>query len=199
MVSGLVLTAEPLDAVLLPVLPMELDAWLRTALADDPEDEFEEDDAVAQALEAEGVDSAVAAADFGVDDVIGAKVDDEDDVDDVEDEVVVVGDVMVEPATVVADNVIAPVAEVESVVDPADVVPAALVAAEEVDVDDVDPDDVVDDDEVDPDVLADDDDATDAGEHTVVAPLVATVGPDTKPGMALVVWVPLAVPPEVLM
>src|SRR5580658_8516978 len=32
MVSAVVLTAEPVEAVLLPVLPMELRAWLRTAL-----------------------------------------------------------------------------------------------------------------------------------------------------------------------
>jgi hypothetical protein len=99
-VSAFVLTAEPLEAVLLPVFPMELRAWLRTALdaiaaaaveAEDPEEA--EAEAQGEDNVAGGIDADAAAG--GVEDVMGenklvpvvavAPVVDVDDIVDVED------------------------------------------------------------------------------------------------------------------
>jgi hypothetical protein len=184
--SALVLTAAPLDAVVVPVLPMEFDAWLRAAL--DAAELVEVGAAVTEQapLVVDVVIEAEAAA-VGVDEVIGENVDNELDVEEVDDDVVVV------PGVAVGG-------------DKVDAVPDAVVEVGEVDVDDAIVEDAV---VVVLDVVGDDpvvgvllvvgvEAKADAGEHAVMVD-AAVRGPETVPAVALVVCVPLAVPPDVLM
>jgi len=193
MVSAPVETAEPLEAVALPVFPIEFCAWLRAALEDAAAPEADDPADVAQTpLEGEVVIEAEAAA-VGVEEVIGANVEDELDVD--------------EEDVVAADVVAVESVAVGMLSDDADVVPVVV----------VEPDKtrvlgalvvvvvvVVDDDVVEA-VVADDAAlvvvcaaAADPGEQAVVvAP--AAGAPKTVPALALEVCVPLAEPPEVLM
>jgi hypothetical protein len=197
MVSAPVETAEPLEAVALPVLPIEFCAWLRAALEDAAAPEADDPTDVAQTpLEGEVVIVAEAAA-VGVEEVIGANVDDELDVDeDVDEEDVIAADVAAAESVAVGmlsdDADVVPLVVVEP--DKTNVLGALVVAVVV----------VVDDDVVEA-VAADDAAlvvvcaaATDPGEHAVVvAP--AAGAPKTVPALALVVCVPLAGPPEVLM
>jgi hypothetical protein len=75
MVSALVLTAAPADAVLCPVLPIELSAWLRTASAATAAaaDGLEEV-AVAHLPAADGSPRVAEAAGMGADEVCGVNV-----------------------------------------------------------------------------------------------------------------------------
>jgi hypothetical protein len=195
MVSALVLTAEPLEAVLLPVLPIEFKAWLRAALDEVVDVGVADAGEVAQTpLEGDVVIPAEA-AEVGVDDVMGVNIEDELEVDVVGDKVVAmlgsaaVGSVrddagvklvvdVVEPDVVVVDDP-AVVIDEEAVVDVAmvDVVVVDVAAA------------VVG--------VGADSTAVDAGEHTVNV-AAASGAPDTTPRLALVICVPLAEAPEVL-
>src|ERR1700733_5300589 len=147
MVSALVLTAEPLEAVLLPVLPIEFKAWLRAALDEVVDVGVADAGEVAQTpLEGDVVIPAEA-AEVGVDDVMGVNIEDELEVDVVGDKVVAmlgsaaVGSVrddagvklvvaVVEPDVVVVDDP-AVVIDEEAVVDVAmvDVVVVDVAAA----------------------------------------------------------------------
>jgi hypothetical protein len=193
MVSAPVETAEPLEAVALPVLPIEFCAWLRAALEDAAAPEADDPADVAQRpLEGEVVIVAEAAA-VGVEEVIGANVDDELGVDE---EDVVAADVVAVESVAVGmvsdDGDVVPLVVVEP--DKTRVL-GALVAVVVVVVDDEEVEAVVADDAALVVVCAA---ATDPGEHAVVvAP--AAGAPKTVPVLALVVCVPLAEPPEVLM
>lgn len=158
---------------------------MRAALEETAAVEVVDADDVAQTpLEGEAVIPAEA-ADVGVDDVMGAKVDDELDVDaDVEEELAVEDDAVVEAVDA------AGVTPVAAVVDPDEIEDAGVVAVV-----------AVDEDEMAEDVAACPaavDAAADAGEHTVVVVPPAPGAPETVPALALLVWVPVAGPPEVL-
>jgi len=192
----LVLTAEPLEAVLLPVLPIEFKAWLRAALDEIVDVEVTDDGEVAQTpLEGDVVIPAEA-AEVGVDDVMGANIDDELEVDAVGDKVVVV----LGSAAVGRVRDEAGVRPVVDAVDPdgADIAATTLVVV--VDGPDVVVDEVV---MVDADVVAavvgvgTDGIAVDAGEQAVNA-AAAAGAPDTTPRLAFVICVPLAEAPAVL-
>jgi hypothetical protein len=194
MVSAPVETAEPLDAVvlpLLPVAPIEFEAWLRAAFAvaeaADADDAAEVEHAP---LVVEAV-TMVEAAVVAVDEVMGAKV--EDDVLDEDDED---GDVVVVvPASTAVgrlsdeDGVLAATEETVGDTEDVDDVVADVVA---VVVAEVDEDAVLVVDVVAEDAVAE------AGEHDVTDVTAVEGAPETVPAVALVVWVPLAVPPEVL-
>jgi hypothetical protein len=200
-VSAPVETAEPLDAVLLPVLPIEFEAWLRAALAvAEPAVEADAADVEQAPLVSDAV-TMVDAAGVAVDEVMGAKV--EDDVLDVEDVLVDgAGVVAVEPARTAVgrlrddDGVVA-------ATEPS-VGKAGAAVAEDV------PDDVAEEVEVDDEVVVvvvvavvdevvEDEATAEAGEQAVTVVTVVAGGPETVPAVALVVCVPLAVPPDVLM
>ena len=198
MVSVLVLTAEPLEAVLLPVLPIEFKAWLRAALDEIVDVEVTDDGEVAQTpLEGDVVIPAEAAG-VGVDDVMGANIDDELEVDVVGDKVVAV----LGSAAVGRVRDEAGVRPVVDAVDPdgADIAATTLVVV-------VDGPAVVVDEVVMVIVVVDvvavvvgvraDSTAVDAGEHAVDV-AAATGVPDTTPRLALVICVPLAEAPAVL-
>jgi hypothetical protein len=191
MVSVLVLTAEPLEAVLLPVLPIEFKAWLRAALDEIVDVEVTDDGEVAQTpLEGDVVIPAEA-AEVGVDDVMGANIDDELEVDAVGDKVVVV----LGSAAVGRVRDEAGVRPVVDAVDPdgADIAATTLVVV-------VDGPAVVVDEVVVVVVVVGvraDSTAVDAGEHAVNV-VAATGVPDTTPRLALVICVPLAEAPAVL-
>ena len=195
-VSAPVLTAEPLDAVLLPVLPMEFDAWLRAAFAVVEVVAPVAPAAVEHApLVVEAV-TIVDAAGVAVDEVIGEKV--EDDVlfvgDPVDAEVVVTG-----PSTAVG-----------RLSDEAgELADAVVIAGDEVDVGEVAVEDgvaaVANTLDADVAVVAvllvgviEDEAVAEAGEQAVSVVAVAVGGPETVPAAAFVVCVPLAVPPDVL-
>ena len=194
------LTAEPLEAVLLPVLPIEFKAWLRAALDEIVDVEVTDDGEVAQTpLEGDVVIPAEAAG-VGVDDVMGANIDDELEVDAVGDEVVVV----LGSAAVGRVRDEAGVRPVVDTVDPdgADIAATTLVVVVDgpaVVVDEVVMVMVI----VVVDVVAvvvgvrADSTAVDAGEHAVDV-AAATGVPDTTPRLALVICVPLAEAPAVL-
>ena len=194
------LTAEPLEAVLLPVLPIEFKAWLRAALDEIVDVEVTDDGEVAQTpLEGDVVIPAEA-AEVGVDDVMGANIDDELEVDAVGDEVVVV----LGSAAVGRVRDEAGVRPVVDTVDPdgADIAATTLVVVVDgpaVVVDEVVMVMVI----VVVDVVAvvvgvrADSTAVDAGEHAVDV-AAATGVPDTTPRLALVICVPLAEAPAVL-
>jgi hypothetical protein len=206
MVSTLVLTAAPLEAPLLPELPLppiELSARFCAALAAALVDLVAAGDVVQTPLDGDVVTEADDAA-VGVEEVIGENVDVElDDGDELGDDVVVaVESVAVGSASDGADVV-------SVVVDPdeADVVAATLVVEADTTV-------PVDDEPVDDGlveaivfdalvvvvlVVVVDSAAAEAGEHAVMAEAGAAGGPETVPALALVVWVPLAEPPEALM
>lgn len=195
MVSAPVETAEPLEAVALPVLPIEFCAWLRAALEDAAALEADDPADVAQTpLEGEVVIVAEA-AEVGVEEVIGANVDDELDVDE--------EDVVDEEDDVMADVVAVESVAVGMLSDGVVVEPLVLVEPDKTKVLGALVVVVVDDDVVEA-VVADDAAlvvvcaaAADPGEHAVVvAP--AAGAPKTVPALALVVCVPLAEPPEVL-
>ncbi len=167
-------------------------------------------DVVQTPLDGEVVIEAEAAA-VGADEVIGEKVDDELDEDDEPDDdddglgndvVVVVGSVAAGTASDGAEMVpvVVDADEAEDIVD------ATLVAAVDaaVPLDEM----LVDDELVEAVVVAElvvlvlvvaaAAAAAEAGEHAVMAAAFAAGGPETVPALALVVWVPLAEPPEVL-
>ena len=140
------------------------------------------DDVAQTPLEGEAVIPAEA-ADVGVDDVMGVKVDDELDID-VEEELAVGDDAVVEGVDAAGATPVA------AVVDPDEIENAGVAAVVA-----VDEDEMADDVAACPAAV---DAAADAGEHTVVVAPPAAGVPETVPALALVVCVPLAEPPEVL-
>jgi hypothetical protein len=199
MVSAPVLTAAPLEAEVVPVLPMEFEAWLRAAL--EAAELVEADDAcVAEQAPLVGdVAIPAEAAVVGVDDVIGKNVEDELDVEEVDaDVVVVLGGVAgsdkvvtVVPAVGVVVTMVVGVVGVMEIweVEVDDVLVAEAVVAVDVVADDI---------AVDVLPTLDIEATAEAGEHAVPLDAVAAGGPDTVPAGAFVVCVPLADPPDVL-
>jgi hypothetical protein len=203
-VSALVLTAVPLDAIVVPVLPMEFDVWLRAAL--DAAELVEAGAACVTEQTPLVVDVVIEAeaAAVGVDEVMGENVDDELDVEEVDDDAVVVPDMVVagergDDVFVVMGRVVVgergdaavdvddpEVGEVD--VDDALAEAAVVVVLDVIDVDPVDG----------ALLLVAVETMADAGEHAVMN-AVAAGGPKTVPAGALVVCVPLGVPPDVLM
>jgi hypothetical protein len=195
MVSAPVLTADPLEAVLLPVLPMEFDAWLRAAFAVVEAVEAASPEVVEHAPLVGDAVTIVDAAAVAVDEVIGVKV--EDDVLVVDEDALGV-EVVDVPRTAVGklrDDAGELAAAVVTLGDDAE----ACDVVEDVAVDTVD--DVDDDVELVSELLVcvvEDDAVADAGEQAVSAVAVAAGAPEMVPAVAFVVCVPLAVPPEVL-
>jgi hypothetical protein len=192
-VSALVLTAVPLDALIVPVLPMEFEAWLRAAL--DAAELVEAATCLTEQapLVVDVVIEAEAAL-VGVDEVIGENVDDELEVEEVDDDVVL--DVVIAGADV--DTAVPVVVVAVGIVDVGEVVVGevegdnALVEGVVV----VAPD-AVDDEPVagaPPAIVWA---AADAGEHAVMVD-VGAGSPKTVPATALVVCVPLGGAPDVL-
>jgi hypothetical protein len=172
---------------------------LRAALDVAEPVEDEADCAAEQALVADVVIEAEAAA-VAVDDVIGENVEDELDEEETEDDVPVV------PGAVAAtDEVVTVVPAIGVVVTMVSGVVDGMEICE-VEVDDAAVEDVV---VVGLGVVADDpvvdvlptvgvEATTEAGEHAMPADAIVAGGPDTVPTGALVVCVPLADPPDVL-
>lgn len=207
MVSTAVLTAEPLDAVELPLLPIEFSAWLRAALDDDAAVELAAIGEVAQTPPDGEVVIAADAAAVGVDEVIGAKVDDgldEDGPDDEDEDIAeLVGSVAVgrlsDEAAVVLVVLPLVAAGVVVVEDAAVGVDAAVVDDDVVeDAPAAEDDDVVVVDEAVDAVWPADGAEAEAGEHAVRVFAALAEGPETVPALALVDCVPLGEPPAVL-